>query len=86
MICGLPVLTTANCGFAHYISAAEAGEVLPHPYHQDTLTEALHRWLNGNQMGQWSKNGPSYAKRHNLSGLIEEAATIIEQANRRDSN
>lgn len=86
MICGLPVLTTANCGFSHYVSEANAGEVLPHPFKQDRLSQALDCWLTGNQLEHWAQKGPNYTNQHNFFSLIHDAADIIESANRHDSH
>lgn len=42
---GLPVLTTAVCGYAHYIVDANCGEAMTEPFRQDALNEVLLRAL-----------------------------------------
>ena len=41
MVAGLPVLTTENCGYAHYVSEATAGIVLELPFQQAELNLSL---------------------------------------------
>jgi UDP-glucose:(heptosyl)LPS alpha-1,3-glucosyltransferase len=48
MACGLPVITTDQCGYASHIKKAEAGVVLTSPFSQDGLNDALLRLLQGN--------------------------------------
>jgi UDP-glucose:(heptosyl)LPS alpha-1,3-glucosyltransferase len=38
VVAGLPVLTTAVCGYAHHISDADAGVVVAEPFTQHALT------------------------------------------------
>jgi len=38
---GLPILTTASCGYAEYVLNANAGKVVPDPYSQDCLNQIL---------------------------------------------
>jgi UDP-glucose:(heptosyl)LPS alpha-1,3-glucosyltransferase len=45
LVAGLPVITTAACGYAHYIEEAGAGVVLPAPFLQAALNETLSIWL-----------------------------------------
>ena len=42
---GLPVLTTAVCGYAHYIVDANCGEAIAEPFRQETLNEILRKAL-----------------------------------------
>ena len=35
LVAGLPVLCTAACGYAHYVTDAQAGDVVPSPFVQD---------------------------------------------------
>jgi UDP-glucose:(heptosyl)LPS alpha-1,3-glucosyltransferase len=45
LVAGLPVLCTAACGYAHHVEAADAGAVVPEPFHQEDLDAALGRLL-----------------------------------------
>lgn len=41
LVAGLPVISTKICGYAPYIEAAHAGIILPEPYRQQDLRQAL---------------------------------------------
>lgn len=77
MICGLPVLVTANCGFAFHVRAADAGLVCSEPFEQATLSHLLAQMLVSPHHAQWRENGRAYGERTDLYGLIERAADII---------
>jgi UDP-glucose:(heptosyl)LPS alpha-1,3-glucosyltransferase len=75
---GLPVLTTAVCGYAPHVLQAEAGCVLPVPFLQAALDEALARMLTDEAARRaWSAQGLSYAERADLYSMPERAADII---------
>ena len=77
MICGLPVLVTANCGFAFHVSDADAGMVVPDPFEQGQLDRALAAFLTSPQREAWARRGPAYCARTDLYSLIERAADVI---------
>lgn len=77
MICGLPVLTTANCGFAFHVEQAQAGLVCPTPFAQARLGALLHEMLISGRHDAWRQNGPRYCARTDLYSLIERAADVI---------
>jgi UDP-glucose:(heptosyl)LPS alpha-1,3-glucosyltransferase len=78
VVAGLPVLTTAACGYAHYIEAAAAGCVIPLPFAQDALDRTLAMMLtDADARGQWHRNGLDFAARADLYSLPERAADII---------
>lgn len=79
VVAGLPVLTTAACGYAKYIDQAQAGRVLPLPFEQQALDRALEDMLNSEQRSAWKQNGIAYAHQENIYGLVERAAELIEQ-------
>lgn len=83
MLCGLPVLVTENCGFAKYVSSADAGITVPEPFDQERLNAALLEMLESESRDRWMSNGPVYCDNTDLYGLIERAAdVIIERAER----
>ena len=41
LVAGLPVLCSATCGYAPYIQEAKAGKIIPEPFSQETLNQAL---------------------------------------------
>lgn len=77
MICGLPVLVTANCGFAFHVQQAGAGLICPEPFVQARLNRMLAEMLTSPQRGQWRDQGRAYGERTDLYGLIERAADVI---------
>ncbi|NJD35702.1 MAG: glycosyltransferase family 4 protein [Betaproteobacteria bacterium] len=75
---GLPVLTTAACGYAHYIEEAGAGQVIALPFVQGTLDARLAAMLaDESARRQWSANGLAFANRADLYSMPERAADII---------
>ncbi|MFT7618159.1 MAG: UDP-glucose:(heptosyl)LPS alpha-1,3-glucosyltransferase [Planctomycetota bacterium] len=77
MYCGLPVLTTANCGFAHHIIQANAGIVCPEPFESKVFDGLLLGALLAPQRRQWRDNGAKYSRQNDLYSLIERAADVI---------
>jgi UDP-glucose:(heptosyl)LPS alpha-1,3-glucosyltransferase len=78
VVCGLPVLTTAACGYAHYIEEAGAGQVIALPFVQGTLDARLATMLaDESARRQWSANGLAFAQHADLYSMPERAADII---------
>lgn len=77
-VAGLPVLTTANCGYAPHVEQARGGRVLPQPFEQGQLNRALEEMLERNRLDEWSLNGVAYGRNEDLYSGAESAADIIE--------
>jgi len=78
VVAGLPVLTTAVCGYAHYIHDAGAGIVLPEPFAQTALNEALARMLGDDSARrQWQASGLAFAEHADIYDNAEVAADVI---------
>lgn len=77
VIAGLPVLTTATCGYACHVQEASAGRVVPSPFSQAVLNDTLRDMLGSDQRDAWSANGIRYGQTHDLYSLHEKAAAII---------
>ncbi|MCK6404436.1 MAG: glycosyltransferase family 4 protein [Rhodocyclaceae bacterium] len=78
VVAGLPVLTTAVCGYAHYIDEAGAGIVLPEPFIQSALNEALARMLTDTAARRrWQANGLAFAETADIYDNAEVAADVI---------
>lgn len=75
---GLPVLTGDACGYAHYVSEANAGIVLPQPFNQVMLNLALQNLLQ-NDRTELSHNALSFAHVADIYSLVEKAAAYIEK-------
>jgi UDP-glucose:(heptosyl)LPS alpha-1,3-glucosyltransferase len=81
LVAGLPVLTTAACGYAHYIEDAAAGRVIALPFAQGTLDATLAAMLaDGAARRQWAANGLAFAAQADLYGMPERAADLILRA------
>lgn len=75
---GLPVLTTAVCGYAHFIADAQCGCVIEEPYLQKALNESLLKALEHPSLREeWVGNARYYADTKDLYSLPEKAADII---------
>lgn len=78
LVSGLPVMVTDVCGYAHYIKDADCGQVLPSPFQQKQLNQALLHILTGAGLrADWSANALDYAKTANLYSMPQHAADII---------
>lgn len=77
MVCGLPVLVTANCGFAFHVEKGCAGMVCPTPFQQDTLNKMLAAMLKSDKRPDWGRNGHKYCETSDLYSLVEKAADVV---------
>ncbi len=78
MVAGLPVLTTAVCGYAPYVGAYGMGEVLPEPFRQQALDEALLRQLAGPSRGILLERGRAFAQQADIFSLPDRAVETLE--------
>jgi UDP-glucose:(heptosyl)LPS alpha-1,3-glucosyltransferase len=74
---GLPVVTTANCGFAPHVDAANAGLVVPVPFEQRVFETALTHAANAPRE-TWSRHAITYCANPRLYSGIEHACNLIE--------
>lgn len=78
LVAGLPVLTTAVCGYAHYIQEAQAGLVVAEPFEQGRLNALLARMLEDKDArGRWQANALAYAETADIYSLHSRAADLI---------
>ena len=78
LVAGLPVLTTAVCGYAHYIEDANAGRVIPEPFAQDTLNITLAEMLEEKTLrDHWKVNALDFAENADIYSNAERAADLI---------
>lgn len=78
-IAGLPVLTTASCGYAFHIERAHSGEVCAEPFQQIELNNRLESMLLRLQTASWSANGLQYGINAELYSMPQVASDLIEQ-------
>ena len=74
---GLPVVTTAACGYATHVSSAKAGIVLQHPFRQKSLIAALGAARDPSATARWSKSGGDYGKEASLYEGTSRATDLI---------
>ncbi|WP_241608154.1 glycosyltransferase family 4 protein [Rosenbergiella australiborealis] len=76
----LPVICTEVCGNAPYLSDAESGVVISEPFSQDHFNQAvLNALKHPEQLLLWSQAAQRYCDQHDMYGLPEQAADIIEK-------
>jgi UDP-glucose:(heptosyl)LPS alpha-1,3-glucosyltransferase len=73
---GVPVITTAVCGFGVHVEKADAGVVLAEPFRQASLTAALQA-VNAGTLARWSKAAAVYAGDPALFSGLEVAADLV---------
>ena len=76
IVAGLPVLTTANCGYAFHVNRAGSGIVCPEPFEQGKLNAELVRMLEADR-SEWKANGIRYGQEHNLYSMPDAVARIL---------
>ncbi len=78
MLAGVPVLATKNCGYAKYLNQHQAGIVLPLPFSQEDLNQALLELLTSPMREQWQAHGIAAKSSDELFQLVPKAVDIIE--------
>ncbi len=73
---GLPVICTAVCGFADYV-AASGGRVVPEPFEQTALNEALADCLE--HRAELSRRALDYAATQDFTGRSRAAIKTLEE-------
>lgn len=77
MVAGLPVLTTDACGYAHYVQEANMGIVVPSPFVQAALNQALQELLRSDST-QWQQRGSVFAQQADIYDMPAHAVSVIE--------
>lgn len=77
MIAGLPVIATDVCGYAHYVSRAAMGQVLPSPFQPGALVQAIAAVL-AVPRATWRERGRALARDPSLYARPQVAVDIIE--------
>lgn len=78
LVAGLPVLTTANCGYAHFVEESGGGQVIAEPYQQTEFDQRLNDLLSGdNQI--LSDSALVWAKTADIYSMPVRAADLIER-------
>ncbi|MBT8420465.1 MAG: glycosyltransferase family 4 protein [Gammaproteobacteria bacterium] len=79
IVAGLPVLTTAVCGYARYVIDARMGIVLAEPFRQERLNRALLEMMSADdeQKVRWRENGKKFSQAADIYSMPEVAARMI---------
>lgn len=90
VVAGLPILTTASCGYAFHVERSNAGLVVKEPYQQKSLNDALVNMLQvlnslRNSRSNWSSNGLIYGSEGAFFEMPEVAVNKIEAIAERKS-
>lgn len=78
MIAGLPVIATDVCGYAHYITDLEMGEVIEAQAPDVVLAGAIQRALQTSRE-QWVARAREIIARADIFSMTERAAELIER-------
>ena len=85
MTAGLPVLVTANCGYAHYVADANAGILCPEPFEQQKLNRILQDLLTkAPHLAEYRANALNYCQNADIYQMTEKAVELI--LNRAEKN
>lgn len=78
MAAGLPVLTTANCGYSSHVIAGQAGRVATMPFNQEQFNRLLLDMLSSSKLQEWGRSGLAYARTTDIYSMPERAVDAIE--------
>ncbi len=77
MACGLPVLTTATTGYSSYVMQAKSGVVVPYPFQQSDLNQAMLDLMLRQDLAGLSFSGRSFAEQVMISNDGNAEAKIL---------
>jgi UDP-glucose:(heptosyl)LPS alpha-1,3-glucosyltransferase len=83
MTAGLPQLVTSVCGYASYVAAAGAGEVLPEPFDQAVMNRTLQTMLTSLPQQRWGQQARAYVAQLAAKQVSAPEARIIEASSTR---
>ncbi len=78
-IAGLPVLTTATCGYAFHIQKAGSGLVCPEPFDQRVLNRHLFSLLRADKRAKMREAGIAYGQQPALYSMPEAVGDLLVQ-------
>ncbi len=78
LVAGLPVMTVAACGYAHYITESGGGVVLPEPFNQQAWNDALTQLLRALPQGTYQENALAYSRSADLYSMPERVVDALQ--------
>lgn len=88
-VAGVPVLATANCGYAAYIERTAAGIVTPTPFEQARFNADLERLLDpagAAERDAWSRNGRRLGENPRIYAMVPRVVDLLERFARGDES
>lgn len=80
LVANLPVIATANCGYAFHVDHSGAGTVIAEPYDQSQFNRLLRRSLVDSAVReQWRLSAAQYVQHTDMFSRPERAVELIEQ-------
>lgn len=79
MACGLPVITTATTGYSRYVEQAQAGVVVPYPFHQQALNDAMLAALQAPSLVHYAQAGRRAAEQLMQQNQGNAEAEVLQQ-------
>jgi UDP-glucose:(heptosyl)LPS alpha-1,3-glucosyltransferase len=80
LVANLPVIATANCGYAFHVEHAGAGIVIADPYEQAQFNRSLRQSLEDPALRErWRANAQRYVERTDMFSRPQRAVELIEQ-------
>jgi len=80
LVNGLPILVTANCGYAYHVERSGAGKVIAMPFEQDKLNAGLEKLICDVDKNELRNKALAYVSQQDFYRLAEKAVEIIEQS------
>ena len=78
LVAGLPVLTSAVCGYAHYVEEAGAGLVVPEPFRPEQLNALLTHMLESQEArARWQARALAFAETADIYSNAQHATDVI---------
>ena len=77
IVSGLPVLATDVCGYASYVTDAQAGGLVASPFRQVAFDKLLLEMMTSGEREAWKKNGLNYAGVADIYSMPQRAADFI---------
>lgn len=79
LVAGVPVLTTAACGFAYYVEGSNAGKVIQEPFSQAQLNTALLEMLSDDALKKYKERAFHFSETQDVYRMPEVAVETIHR-------
>lgn len=79
LVAGLPILVTANCGYASWVMSSGGGLVTPAPFEQQRFETDLVQLLTSPEREAWRNAGLALSRNEAIYSLASVAADLIDR-------